>query len=306
MPRAPRKKSAESMYHIMCRSISERDMFQCDEDKSYYLKLLKRFKERYKCKIYAYCLMDNHVHIYINPCGYDISTFMLSLNTAYVTYHNKRYQRHGHLLQGRFASTIVDNSTYSITLSAYIHNNAKDLEGHAGKEEDYRYSSYDIYTGQRRDTDGMVDVDFILNLFSKDRSTAQQKYRKFVQSMRDTGIMKEIDDSIIKAYTENCYTGEKREIARQKTPEQIIKKLGEVLQEKLSERLLHKYSRDASKVRALAVYSIRILCGYTYKKICEYLGDITLSGISRLSNEGFRLVSHYRPYQEAFRSLTLT
>ncbi|MDH7565318.1 MAG: transposase, partial [Clostridiales bacterium] len=138
MPRAARKKSGGSMYHVMSRSISEIDLFRCDEDKAYYLTLLKRYTEKYYCKIYAYCLMNSHVHLYINPCGFDISSFMLSLNTAYVTYYNRRYQRHGHLFQGRFASTIVDNDTYSLTLSAYIHNNAKDLPDYAGKEELYR------------------------------------------------------------------------------------------------------------------------------------------------------------------------
>ena len=84
MPRAARKKSDESMYHIMCRSISEVNLFQCDEDKDYYLSLLKRYIKKYHCRIYAYCLMGNHVHIYIDPCGFDISSFMRSLNCAYV------------------------------------------------------------------------------------------------------------------------------------------------------------------------------------------------------------------------------
>lgn len=44
MPRAARKKSAESMYHIMSRSISEIDLFRDDEDKAKYLYLLKERK----------------------------------------------------------------------------------------------------------------------------------------------------------------------------------------------------------------------------------------------------------------------
>jgi putative transposase len=84
----------------------------------------------------------------------------------------------------------VDNDTYSLTLSAYIHNNAKDLPEHAGREELYRYSSYGIYTGSRKDTDGIVDTQYLLKLFSDDIKTAQQKYRTFVECMRETGIMK--------------------------------------------------------------------------------------------------------------------
>ena len=306
MPRAARKKSEECMYHVMSRSISEVDLFQCDEDKDYYLGLLKRYIEKYHCKIYAYALMDNHVHFYINPCGYDISLFMRCLNNAYVSYYNRRYQRNGHLFQGRFASTIVDNNTYSLTLSAYIHNNPKDLPGYDGKEEHYRYSSFGIYTGLRKDTEGIVDTDFILSHFGSDKKVAQQKYRAFAESMRETGIMKEVDNKIARAYSENIYSSEKLYIVRNRVPEELIQKIGELLGERLPQGLRTKYSRETSKLRAFAAYIMRTLCGYTYKNICEYIGNMSMSGVSRLSNKGFRLILEHESYRNAFNYLIIT
>ena len=306
MPRAARKKSEECMYHVMSRSISEVDLFQCDEDKDYYLGLLKRYIEKYHCKIYAYALMDNHVHFYINPCGYDISLFMRCLNNAYVSYYNKRYQRHGHLFQGRFASTIVDNDTYSLTLSAYIHNNPKDLQGYAGKEECYRYSSYGIYTGLRKDTEGIVDAEFILSHFGNDQKSAQRKYRAFTESMRETGIMKEVDNSITRAYSENVYCSEKRYIVRNRAPEEIIQKVGELLGARLPKAIRTKFSRETSEFRAFAAYVMRSLCGYTYKNICEYIGNMSMSGVSRLSNKGYRLLDENERYRNAFDLLIIT
>ena len=306
MPRAARKKSEECMYHVMSRSISEVDLFQCDEDKDYYLGLLKRYIEKYHCKIYAYALMDNHVHFYINPCGFDISLFMRCLNNAYVAYYNKRYQRRGHLFQGRFASTVVDSDTYSLTLSAYIHNNPKDLPGYAGKEEHYRYSSYGIYTGLRKDTEGIVDTEFILSHFGNDQKSAQQKYRAFTESMRETGIMKEVDNSITRAYTENVYSSEKRYIVRNRAPEEIIQKVGELLGERLPKAIRTKFSRETSDFRAFAAYVMRSLCGYTYKNICEYIGNMSMSGVSRLSNKGYRLLDENEQYRNAFDLLIIT
>ena len=288
---------------MMSRSISEISLFQSDEDKHYYLMLLKRYIDKFQCKIYAYCLMSNHVHLYINTCGFDISTFMLCLHTAYVTYYNKRYKRHGHLFQGRFASTVVDNDTYSITLSAYIHNNAKDLPGYEGREELYRYSSYGIYTGQRRDTDRIVDTGFLLKLFSNNVDTARQKYWAFTQSMWDTGIMKEINENIVNAYTENEYKSEKQHIVRYRAPDEIIEKIGEILKERLPERLRTKYSRETSDIRAFTTYVMRVLGGYTYKKVCHYIGNMSMSGISRLTNEGFRLLSEDTQYRNIYNSL---
>ncbi|RCX06731.1 REP element-mobilizing transposase RayT [Anaerobacterium chartisolvens] len=303
MPRAARKKSDGSMYHVMSRSISEVELFRCDEDKAYYLALLKRYIDKYCCKIYAYCLMNNHVHLYINPCGFDISLFMLGLNTAYVTYYNRRYGRHGHLFQGRFASKIVDNDTYSLTLSAYIHNNTKDLPGYSGREELYPYSSYGIYTGRLKDMEGIVDTEFLLQLFSRDKKEARRKYWYFTESMRETGIMREVDEGIMKEYTENCYESGKKRIIRHESPEKLIEKLGELLGEALPQRLRTKFSRDTVEVRAFITYIMRALCGYTYARICRYVGNMSVSGISRLSNEGFRLLGRNVRYCEAFNSL---
>ena len=303
MPRAARKKSDECMYHVMSRSISEIDLFRCSTDKEYYIKLLKRYIEKYKCKIYAYCLMDNHVHIYINPQGYDISSFMQALNTAYVNYYNRRYHRHGHLFQGRFASKIVDNDTYSLTLSAYIHNNAKDLSGNADKEKLYRYSSYGIYTGDRNDTEKIVDTEFLLNAFHNDKKIAQAKYRTFVESLRNTDIIKKVDNEIILAYTNNEYRSEKHKIIRNLTPDELVKKINELLNNDSVLTLTAKYNRNAAKFRAFVTYVMRVFCGYTYKKICRYIGNMSLSGVNRLSNEGYKLIAECSSYRNTFACL---
>jgi len=303
MPRSARKKSEEAKYHVMSRSISEVDLFRCDDDKDYYLSLLKRYKEKFHCKIYSYVLMNNHVHIYIDPCGFDISIFMRCLNNAYVSYFNKKYNRHGHLFQGRFASTIVDNDTYSLTLSAYIHNNPKDLPGYAGREECYRYSSYGIYTGYRQDIDGIVDTEFILSQFGKDESTARQKYRNFTESMKETGIMKEVDESIMRSYCDNVYNSGKQFIIRKKTPEEVIYIVGRFLGKRTPENLRAKYCRETSKARAFITYLMRVICGYSYRNICEYIGNMSISGISRLTNIGYRLIVDEAKYRNIFNSL---
>jgi len=61
----------------MARSISEFDLYQDDDDKEYYLNLLAKYKEKYKCKVYGYCLMTNltknriiNYHPDIDKCDY--------------------------------------------------------------------------------------------------------------------------------------------------------------------------------------------------------------------------------------------
>jgi hypothetical protein len=54
MPRVARKKSPDSIYHIMSKSISEINLFKDDDDKKKYLELLKRYQDIFYFKIYAY------------------------------------------------------------------------------------------------------------------------------------------------------------------------------------------------------------------------------------------------------------
>ena len=302
MPRTARKKSSESLYHIMSRSISEINLFQCNEDKDYYLLLLKKYISKYHCSIYAYCLMDNHVHLYINSQGYDISRFMHCLNSAYVNYFNRRYKRHGHLFQGRFASNIVTTDVYSLTLSAYIHNNPKDVQGYDGREEDYPYSSLGIYIGKRKNNDGLVDTSFVLSVFSNNKKKAAQKYYEFTKMMKGTGIMTEIDDDIMEAYTENEYRNEKEHIERNVNPNEVVRMVCELTGESSTQSIRMKHCREKSHIRALTVYGIRLLCGYTFKKICQYIGDMSLSGIIRLANQGYIMCQENLTYQTIFKT----
>ena len=305
MPTKARVKSEDAIYHIMSRSISEVDLFQSNEDKDYYLRLLKKYKEKYRCSVYAYCLMDNHVHIFLNPQGYDISKFMHCLNSAYVTYFNKRHGRHGHLFQGRFASRIVEDGIYAVALMAYIHNNPTDLPGYSGIEETYRYSSYGIYTGYRTDVEDIVDTEFLLGMFDKDANKARLKSIEFTRSIRGTVITEEVKDNITREYMYNEYRDDRKILVRNEKPGSMIDKIAGALGERVLIDLRSKYIRETSGSRAFVTYVLRVLCGYTYKMICEYIGNMSVSGVSRLFSEGFRLVNKNKNYQTAFNTLIM-
>jgi putative transposase len=303
MPRMARRKSKYSTYHITSRSISEVDLFRNDEDKDHYLYLLKKYKEKYCCKIYAYCLMNNHVHFYIDPQGFDISSFMLSLNTAYVVYFNKKYKRHGHLFQGRFSSMMVGTEAYSIRLSAYIHNNPKDITEYMGREEEYAYCSYGIYTGTGKDKYGLVDTGFILGFFGGDNGTAADKYRKYVHLIKGEIPDKETEEKVMDDPLMNEYKSEKITVVRYENVEEVINKVCNNEKDLFVIRIKAKYVRECSEIRAFFVYTLRALCNYTYKQICRYIGNMSMSGITRLVNSGFDLISKHAKYQGVFNLL---
>jgi len=116
--------------------------------------------------------------------------------------------------------------------------------------------------------------------------------------------MKEVAEDIMKAYTGNEYTSVKRHIVRGKVPEEAIRQIEEVLGERhLLEGLRLKYSREASDYRAFVTYVMRVLCGFTYKGICEYIGNMSMSGIANLSNRGYKLLIGDMRYRNAFNCL---
>ena len=62
MPRQARKKSENGIYHIMFRGINKQQIFQENEDYRKFLNVVKECKEISGFKLFAYCLMGNHVH----------------------------------------------------------------------------------------------------------------------------------------------------------------------------------------------------------------------------------------------------
>lgn len=113
MPRQARKKSDSGIYHIMMRGINRQIIFQDEEDYSKFLQTLERYKEKSGYKIYAYCLMGNHIHLLLKVDIEPLGQLMRRLCGSYVYWYNRKYQRIGYLFQDRFKSEVVENDCIS-------------------------------------------------------------------------------------------------------------------------------------------------------------------------------------------------
>lgn len=65
MPRQARRKSESGIYHIMLRGINQQQIFEDSEDYEKFLQILKDCKAVSEYKLFAYCLMGNHIHLLI-------------------------------------------------------------------------------------------------------------------------------------------------------------------------------------------------------------------------------------------------
>ncbi len=309
MPRKARQKDPAAIYHIICRSNSELLLFRNSEDKDYYLLLLKRYLSKYNCKLYAYCLMDNHVHLHLDTNGYDISKFMHSLNTAFVWYYNTKYSRHGHLFQDRFVSRILFSDVHNLVVSAYIHNNPHDIRGYSGKEEMYRYSSYGIYLGLANDHYGIIDTSFIKSLFSlTDDVSFAERYYNFVRGRREIaekGKIFDIDEVqlVFPLSADYEYVSGRNVMLRNRPVTSIISFISDKLQMNQLTGLQTKCRHKLTNYRAFTAYVLRVLCNLSYKEICTYLLNITITSCSRLCKKGYDLIHNDDFHMQIFNEL---
>ena len=131
MPIRPRVLIDQAAYHIVVRGNQRQKTFK--EDKNYlkYLKLIKKYKTKYKAKIYAYCLMTNHVHLLIDPSDKEtLKKIMHGISMSYAKYFNYKYQK-----------CIIQRDQYLMNCASYIEMNpvrAKICQ----RPEDYLWSSY--------------------------------------------------------------------------------------------------------------------------------------------------------------------
>ncbi|MFC4024421.1 transposase [Oceanobacillus longus] len=123
MPRKPRRKSRNGIYHVMLRGINRQTIFEDDNDRIRLLETIKRFKDISKFRIFCYCLMDNHIHLLLKETEEPVSKAIQRISASYVYWYNDKYERSGHLFQERFKSENVETITYFLTVLRYIHQN---------------------------------------------------------------------------------------------------------------------------------------------------------------------------------------
>lgn len=212
----PRKNSIkiyvkDGHYHIYNRGVEKRKIFQDEQDYKVFLNYLKEYlspppdptklkktftlqgstfkgmprqPKNYSTEIelLAFCLMPNHFHLLVKQSSSDaIKRFLKSVSTRYSMYFNKKYDRVGGLFQGIYKGILVNEESYLLHLSRYIHLNPSEYT----KDLESAYSSYSHYLGKTKSD--WVKPDMILSYFdqaTKDFLKGSNTYKKFVENYK--------------------------------------------------------------------------------------------------------------------------
>jgi putative transposase len=123
MPRKYRIVMAGRPHHVVQRGNRRQQVFFSPQDKEVYLKFLKEAAIKNHVKIWAYCLMDNHVHLILVPeTQPSLAKAVAEANRRFTCIINKRNEWRGYLWQGRFLSSVMDDC-YLIKALHYVENN---------------------------------------------------------------------------------------------------------------------------------------------------------------------------------------
>ena len=192
MARAARERSESCIYHVVLRGINRQDIFFDDDDFQRFLETIEQKKSESQFDLYGYCLMSNHVHILVREKSDKISRIMSRIGTSYAWWYNRKYDRSGHVFQGRYGSECVEDDTYLFTVIRYIHNNP--VKAKIVKEaEDYRWSSIHAYYGGREYPVGITEAEFILGMINENKTEAFKEFKEFMKQENDDNCL---DDQI--------------------------------------------------------------------------------------------------------------
>ena len=142
-------------HHVTQRGNHRQRTFFADGDYALYLDLLKQGCARAGTRIWAWCLMPNHVHLILVPAHEDgLRAALAEAHRRYTRHVNRREDWTGHLWQSRFASFPMDGD-WLIACARYVELNPV-RAGLAERPEDWRWSSARAHLGLGED--GVTDA----------------------------------------------------------------------------------------------------------------------------------------------------
>ncbi len=278
MSRQPRIAYPGAFYHVYSRGNQKQRIFFSDEDRGFFLKILRDAHERFSAMWHLLCLMENHYHLGLETPKANLSQIMHFVNSAYSIYLNTKHERCGHIFQGRFKAILVQTGLYARTLTKYIHANPV-RKGIVAKPEDFEWSSCRVYFGLRQ-APAWLSTKTIMACFEGNASALRKEHEDYLASPEDlsfreqlrsaasVGILGDDDfvDKLRRSFLKEALEANDDELGGLRRL-RIRPELGRIADE------IHRELGDKNKLaRKCAIYFARHYAGYKLKEIGEFYG----------------------------------
>ena len=190
MPRRPRAVLSNVPLHLIQRGNNRQVCFIADEDYRFYLDWLSEYTAGTGCRVHAYVLMTNHVHLLVSAArGEAVGKMMKALGQRYVQYINRTYCRSGTLWEGRFRSCLTQAESYLLACQRYIELNPV-RAGMVPHPAEYRWSSY--RANAQGESNSLIVTHEVYRALGQDAASRQAAYRELFRYELDPGLVDEI------------------------------------------------------------------------------------------------------------------
>ena len=275
--RKPRLEYPGGVYHIIQRGNNREYIFGNDHDKRFIIDLIKEYRDKFKFDLYGYVIMSNHYHLILKLSDVPLQDIMHRINNKYSRNFNKTYNRTGHVFENRYKGILVIDDKYLLSLLRYVHQNPV-LARMCKWVNDYPWSSDRLYRLNNR-SNGIVNIDFILDIFTKDRVDAIKSYIDFMDENKKEDISVFEDADVIGAVNTKIID----EYIKSDT-----KSLDKILKDVTEDETLYNNIKEGSRKRNLSRYKkefidIAIKSGYTMEEIGKSI-SISATAIFKIHN----------------------
>lgn len=166
-----------AIYHIVHKGLDS--LFIDSDDRVTLLGIIEDVKEMMDFKLLAYCLVENQYNLVLKTYNLPVNKIMQKINMRYTKYFNMKYGRVGSPYAGRYKGFIIEEENRLISIIRYVHSLPVQLRL-VNSMDDYKWSSDFFY---RINMESIVDIEFMLGLFSDERYSSIEKYKTLMVSL---------------------------------------------------------------------------------------------------------------------------
>jgi putative transposase len=265
-----------AFHHVMNRGLGGKNIFSNNKKKDYFLEILREKSQKYKMKLLAHTIMDNHYHLVLQNISGKLSDFMRQLNGDYGRYYRKQEGGKGYVFQGRYESTLIQEGPYLIMVTIYVLVNSV-RAGITESAYEYKWSSIgEYFTGK--------DSDIVDNVFIEELLQSKEEMQKLSQEwsvryipVKNTRFGKVlgneayIKEAIKRFDRRNKITKTKRMRIKDyvfETPDEVIENFEKTNKTKISN--IDLYSLKGKRLRAKLLVLLKDKAGLKYSDIISY------------------------------------
>ncbi len=283
MPRPTRIKYKGAKYHVFNRGNNKCEIFKSEGDYKFFLKLCNKYCQPLNYFVHCYCLMPNHFHFFIETPEANLSEIMQQISSQYTMFFNKKYNRCGHLFQGRYKNKEVKDLSYALELSRYIHLNPV-YAGIVNKASEFKWSSYKAYK-EVKPTEKFNKVDWLSNIFNGNNLKSVTNFHEYTNKS-DT---RNIDFESCSYWKNSKFMVSTQEDLKIQNQEEIISNINEQL---------NNYDLNNRIKKEMTAYLLRGKTKLKLKEIGEIIGG-SKEDATRKMVKGFDKKLKVSPYLES-------